>query len=102
VVAFYPGCVYAESDLPLVYPHIYTDNDYLAFRSDKVTREPLWHCLEAFSLIACAAVGLQMLIDASSKGSSRQAFLAAWSRDHPRQQPPSGDTHTRNTAKHAG
>ncbi|ELR18638.1 uncharacterized protein ACA1_298810 [Acanthamoeba castellanii str. Neff] len=67
VVAFYPGCVYAESDLPLVYPHIYTDNDYLAFRSDK------------------------MLIDASSKGSSRQAFLAAWSRDHPRQQPPSGD-----------
>jgi hypothetical protein len=48
VVAFYPGCVYAESDLPLVYPHIYTDNDYLAFRSDKVTREPLGTALRPF------------------------------------------------------
>jgi hypothetical protein len=53
VVAFYPGCVYAESDLPLVYPHIYTDNDYLAFRSDKVRTtqsdtQAAWHRLEAF------------------------------------------------------
>lgn len=36
VVAFYPGCVYAEADMPLVYPHIFMDNTYLTFRSDKV------------------------------------------------------------------
>jgi hypothetical protein len=47
VVAFYPGCVYAESDLPLVYPHIYTDNAYLAFRPDKVSTQNMGVCVIA-------------------------------------------------------
>lgn len=34
-MGFYPGCVYAESDMPLVYPQIFTGNSYLAFRPDK-------------------------------------------------------------------
>lgn len=41
VLGFYPGCVYSESDQLLVYPHIFTDNYYLAFRSDKAPHDPL-------------------------------------------------------------
>ena len=36
VLAFYPGSVYAPSDMLAVYPHIYTDNSYLITRLDEV------------------------------------------------------------------
>ena len=36
VLAFYPGSVYAPSDMLAVYPHIYIDNSYLITRLDEV------------------------------------------------------------------